>query len=100
MTEVIPANTTFQSIVISGAGAAGWSCATPAVGATGVITCTNASLPSGASGAATFTVAVQVNVGTATGTQITDTISATSGTNDPNLANNSATVLTLSLIHI
>ncbi len=95
MTEVIPANTTFQSIVISGAGAAGWSCATPAVGATGVITCTNASLPSGASGAATFTVAVQVNVGTATGTQITDTISATSGTNDPNLANNSATVLTI-----
>lgn len=95
MTEVIPMNTTFQSIAITGTGAAGWSCAMPAVGGTGVITCTNADVPSGASGAATFTVAVQVNAGTATGTQITDTISATSGTNDPNLANNSATVLTI-----
>jgi uncharacterized repeat protein (TIGR01451 family) len=95
MTEVIPMNTTFQSIAITGAGAAGWSCATPAVGATGVITCTNASVPSGASGAATFTVAVQVNIATTSGTQITDTISATSGTSDPNLANNSATVLTI-----
>ncbi|HEY4708814.1 MAG TPA: C25 family cysteine peptidase [Candidatus Acidoferrales bacterium] len=95
MTETIPMNTTFQSIAITGAGAAGWSCATPAVGATGVITCTNPSVPSGASGATTFTVAVQVNPATVSGTQITDTISATSGTSDPNLANNSATVLTI-----
>jgi len=95
MTEAIPMNTTFQSIAITGAGAAGWSCVTPAVGATGVITCTNPSVPSGASGAATFTVSVQVNAATASGTQITDTISATSGTSDPNLANNSATVLTI-----
>jgi uncharacterized repeat protein (TIGR01451 family) len=94
-TEVIPANTTFQSISITGAGAAGWSCATPAVGGTGVITCTDVELPSGASGATTFTVAVQVNAATVSGTQITDTVSATSGTNDPNLANNSATVLTI-----
>ena len=28
LTEPIPANTTFQSIVITGAGAAGWSCST------------------------------------------------------------------------
>ena len=94
-TEAIPANTTFQSIAISGAGAAGWSCTNPGVGNPGVITCKNADVPSGASGAATFTVAVQVIPGTPTGTQITDTDSVTSGTNDPNLANNSATVLTI-----
>ena len=95
MTEVVPTNTTFQSIVISGSGAAGWSCSTPAVNGTGVITCTDADIPAGASGAATFTVVVNVNAGTATGTQIADTISATSDTNDPNLSNNSATVLTI-----
>ncbi len=95
MTEVVPANTTFQSIVISGAGAAGWSCSAPAVGATGVINCTDADIPAGAPGATTFTVVVQVNGGTATGTQITDTISATSNTNDPVLTNNSATVVTI-----
>jgi uncharacterized repeat protein (TIGR01451 family) len=93
--EVVPANTTFQSLVISGADAAGWSCSTPAAGGTGIITCTGADIPAGASGAATFTVVATVNPGTANGTQITDTISASSGTNDPNLANNSATVLTI-----
>jgi uncharacterized repeat protein (TIGR01451 family) len=95
MTEVVPANTTFQSIVISGAGAAGWSCSTPAVNGTGVINCTDADIPAGATGAATFTAVVKVNGGTATGTQIADTISATSDTTDPVLANNSATVLTI-----
>ena len=95
MTEVVPANTTFQSLVISGSGASGWSCSTPAVNGTGVINCTDADIPAGASGAATFTLVANVNAGTATGTQITDTISATSDTNDPNLANNSATVLTI-----
>ncbi len=94
-TETIPANTTYQSIAISGAGAAGWSCTNPGVGNPGVITCKNADVASGASGAATFTVAVQVVPGTATGTQITDTDSVTSGTNDPTLTNNSATVLTI-----
>jgi uncharacterized repeat protein (TIGR01451 family) len=93
--EVVPANTTFQSIAISGADASGWSCTNPAVGGTGLITCTNANIPSGATGAATFTVVVKVNAGTATGTQIADTDSITSGTNDPNLTNNNATVLTI-----
>jgi uncharacterized repeat protein (TIGR01451 family) len=95
MTEVVPANTTFQSLGISGSGASGWSCSTPAVNGTGVINCTDADIPAGASGAATFTLVASVNAGTATGTQITDTISASSDTNDPNLANNSATVQTI-----
>jgi uncharacterized repeat protein (TIGR01451 family) len=89
--EGIPANTTFQSIVP----AAGWTCATPAVGAsTGNITCTESDFPSsGSSASGTFTVVVQVGNGTATGTQIVDVDNITSGTSDPNLANNSATAI-------
>jgi uncharacterized repeat protein (TIGR01451 family) len=90
--EPIPANTTFVSIVVSGAGSAGWTCPAPSGG---VITCTNPDVAPGAPGAATFAVVVTVAAATPTGTQITDTVSASSGTNDPNLTNNSATVLTI-----
>lgn len=93
--EAVPANTTFQSLSISGPAAANWNCTTPGFGGTGNITCTNPDVPAGASGTATFTVVVKVNTGTATGTQITDTDAITSGTNDPNLANNTATVVTI-----
>lgn len=90
-TEAVPANTTFQSITVP----TGWSCTTPAVGATGTISCTNPDVPSGSPGTATFTVQVTVNPGTVSGTQIADTISVASGTNDPNLANNSATAVVI-----
>ena len=94
-TEAVPANTTFVSFTPSGADASGWNCTTPGPGGTGNITCTNPDIPAGAAGATTFTFLVQVNAGTAQGTQIVDTDSITSGTNDPNLANNNATVLTI-----
>ena len=87
--EAIPTNTTFQSIVVP----SGWSCATPAVGGTGNISCTNPDVGNGAN--SQFTVAVTVNAGTANQTQIVDVATITSGTNDPNLANNSATVITV-----
>jgi uncharacterized repeat protein (TIGR01451 family) len=91
LTEAIPADTTFQSISIP----TGWSCTTPTVGGTGTISCTNPDVPSGAGGTATFTVTVNVPLGTPTGTEISDTVSVGSGTNDPNLTNNSATVVVL-----
>ncbi|MFZ0759792.1 MAG: C25 family cysteine peptidase [Candidatus Sulfotelmatobacter sp.] len=84
LTESTPPNTTFQSVSIP----AGWSCTTPAVGATGAITCTD---PSFAAGSASFTVVVKVNAGTAAGTAITNTATVSSSTTDPNAANNSAT---------
>jgi uncharacterized repeat protein (TIGR01451 family) len=87
--EAVPANTTFFSI----SSAAGWTCTTPAVGASGNITCTNPFIASGAA-VATFTVIVKVNAAAVNGTQILDTDNVTSGTNDPNLANNTASVLT------
>ncbi len=90
LSEPIPANTIFESISVP----TGWSCTTPAVGATGTISCTNPDVPAGASGA-TFSVVVNVPLGTANGTEIADTVSVASGTNDPNLTNNSATAVVL-----
>jgi uncharacterized repeat protein (TIGR01451 family) len=87
--EAIPTNTTFVSLTAPG----GWTCTTPAVGAAGNINCTNPSVANAAIG--TFTLAVKVAAATASGTQILDTASISSGTNDPILTNNSASVLTL-----
>jgi uncharacterized repeat protein (TIGR01451 family) len=87
--EAVPGNTTFQSLAV----ATGWSCTTPAVGASGNINCTNPDVAIGAMG--TFTLVVTVVPGTVSGTQITDTDAVTSGSSDPNLANNTATVVTL-----
>ncbi len=88
--EAIPANTTFQSLIVPGG--SGWNCTTPSVGGTGTISCTNPDEAKAAS--TTFTVGVAVNTGVAVGTVITDVVNASSGTNDPNLTNNSATVQT------
>jgi len=90
--EAVPANTTFQSITPP----AGWACNSNAsILATGTITCSDADVPSGAGGTGTFTVVTQVNAGTTFGTQIVDVANITSGTNDPNLTNNTATVTTI-----
>ncbi len=86
--EGIPANTVFESINTL----PGWTCVTPAVGGTGTITCTDSDLAN--AGTASFTVVVQVGNGTTNGTQIVDVDTVTSGTNDPNLANNTATAIT------
>jgi uncharacterized repeat protein (TIGR01451 family) len=80
-TEAIPTNTNFQAIT-----ATGWTCTTPAVGATGTVTCKIATLNNAA--AETFLLTVQVNAGTAAGTIITDAASATATTTDPNSSNN------------
>src|SRR5580698_7614353 len=87
--EAVPGNATFQSLAV----APGWSCTTPAVGSAGNINCTDPVVANAALG--TFTFAVQVIPGTVNGTQILDTASVSSGTNDPNLANNTASILTL-----
>jgi uncharacterized repeat protein (TIGR01451 family) len=83
-TQITPANTNFQSV----APPAGWVCVHPVVGSAGTITCTN---PAFAPGTASFSVVLQVNAGTAAGTAINDTATASSSTTDPNGANNSAT---------
>jgi uncharacterized repeat protein (TIGR01451 family) len=88
--EAIPGSTTFSSITAP----AGWTCNSAAlITSTGLLTCTDPDVAQGASG--TFTLAVNVNAGTTFGTQITDTATITSGTNDPNLTNNTATATTV-----
>ena len=87
--ETLPANTTFQSFTP----ALGWNCAPlPPVGGTGTITCTIADFA--AASTSNFSLVVQVLAATPSGTQIVDVDNVTSGTTDPNLSNNSATVIT------
>ncbi len=86
LSDTLPAGTTFVSLSSPG----GWSCTTPAVGAGGTITCTNASL---AVGSAVFTLTVAIAPST-TGT-ISNTATVSAATADPNPGNNSATATTL-----
>ncbi len=89
-TEAVPANSTFQYVTAP----AGWTCTTPAVGATGTISCTNSSVA--VNSPVNITVAVNTNANTANGTNITATASVGAATtHDPNLANNTASVTTL-----
>jgi uncharacterized repeat protein (TIGR01451 family) len=85
MTDVLPANTTFQSL----ASPAGWTCMTPAVGMNGTVTCTNPNLASGAA-AAVFTLVVRP---TAAG-NLSNTATIASATADPDNTNNSRTATT------
>ncbi|MFZ0734923.1 MAG: C25 family cysteine peptidase [Candidatus Sulfotelmatobacter sp.] len=87
-TETTPPNTTFQSIVIP----AGWTCPTlPAVGGTGTITCNDgSSLATGGANTVTFTVVLQVNSLAPSGTNITDTASATATNVVPGETTNTA----------
>ncbi len=81
MTDVLPASLMFQSIATP----AGWSCTTPAVGANGTVTCTAATLASGAT--ATFTLVASVASG-ATGS-IVNSASASHSGPDGNAGNSS-----------
>ena len=82
LTDTVPANTTFVSNTPV---PAGWTC-------NSAVVCTTASLPAGSSAA--FTIVVKINSGTASGTVISNTASASSTTSDPAGANNSSTVNT------
>jgi endo-1,4-beta-xylanase len=87
LVDTVPSSTTFQSITAP----AGWSCTTPAVGASGDVTCTAASLANGAT--AQFTLTVSVPCVTANGLSIVDSATVSSITRDPNTdPNNTASV--------
>jgi uncharacterized repeat protein (TIGR01451 family) len=85
LTDALPAAVTFQSI----GAPAGFSCVTPAVDATGTITCANPSMANAAT--ATFTVVVKVVAASGT---VTNTAGVSSSTFDNVAGNNSATATT------
>jgi uncharacterized repeat protein (TIGR01451 family) len=85
-TQVTPPNTNFQSITPP----AGWTCGTvPAIGGTGTITCTDSGTL-GVGSTATFSVVLQVNSGTPSGTSVTDTVTATAANAVPSITTNTA----------
>jgi uncharacterized repeat protein (TIGR01451 family) len=88
LSDSTPASTTFVSFTAPD----GWTCTTPASGGTGAISCTNPSLAAAAS--AVFTLVVNVDAGTPEGTEISNTASVTTTTEDSNTANDTATATT------
>jgi len=87
LSDTLPAGTTFVSL----SSPAGWSCTTPAVGGTGTVSCSMATL---APGTGLFTLVVAVGSGVPGGTVITNTATVAGATTDPNLSNQSATTTT------
>jgi uncharacterized repeat protein (TIGR01451 family) len=84
VTDVLPAQTTFNSLVTPG----GWSCTTPLIGTNGTVNCTHPSVASGTTG--TFTLIVAVDPNLAAGTTISNTATI-SGDVIENTSDNSAT---------
>jgi uncharacterized repeat protein (TIGR01451 family) len=85
-TQTTPPNTTFQSITMP----SGWTCTTPAVGAVGTITCTDSSSLA-LNTPANFTLVLQVNSGTPSGTNIAEAVTANATNIVPSLTSNTAT---------
>ncbi len=86
ITETTPPNTNFQSMTPP----AGWTCGTlPPVGGTGTITCTDSGTLA-VNGTASFALVLQVNAGTPSGTNITDTVTATAANIVPGITTNTA----------
>ena len=81
MTDVLPANTVFSSLIAP----AGYSCTTPAAGQPGAVTCTRATLPPSAT-ADGFTLTVRL-ANPPAGATISNTVTATSATTDPTPTN-------------
>jgi uncharacterized repeat protein (TIGR01451 family) len=90
VTDATPANTTFVSAVVTTG--SGWSISAPAVGGTGNVVFSKASVAAGET--AVFTMVVNVNSNTAGGTTITNSATAASTTTDPTPANNTGTATT------
>lgn len=84
VSQATPAGTTFAALSAPG----GWSCTSPPMGGTGVVSCTAPLLVSGAT--ASFSLTVTVLPGTPDGTTISATATVSSATPDPNSANDTA----------
>lgn len=81
--DTLPAGTSFVSLTAP----AGWSCTTPAVGGSGSVQCSIASL---APGSAVFSLSLTADANLAAGTIVVNTAAVTSATTDSVPGNNSA----------
>jgi uncharacterized repeat protein (TIGR01451 family) len=90
LADAVPAGTSFVSLAVP----AGWTCDTPAAGATGPITCLRGLLPALAP-PQTFTLVVRVEAGTPAGSALANTATVSTVTPDPVGANDSATATAL-----
>ncbi|HEX7830959.1 MAG TPA: hypothetical protein VF787_14985 [Thermoanaerobaculia bacterium] len=86
LSDTLPADTTFVSFTQNSGPT--FACATPAVGGTGTVTCTIATLANGATATFTLTIAIDAD---ATGS-ISNTASVSSA-NDPSAGNDSSTAI-------
>ncbi|HEV7571149.1 MAG TPA: Calx-beta domain-containing protein [Thermoanaerobaculia bacterium] len=87
-TDNVPANATFVAAAVSDPIGA-FTCATPAVGTSGTITCTASTFDlRSASDQPTFIVTFRINNGVSAGTVLTNTASISADETDPNSANN------------
>jgi uncharacterized repeat protein (TIGR01451 family) len=89
VSDPLPADTTFVSSSAGG----GWSCTSPAVGSTGTVSCSLASLAAGAD-APPITVVVKVGAGVAPGTDVVSNTATVSTPHDSNPDNNTSTAKT------
>jgi uncharacterized repeat protein (TIGR01451 family) len=87
LVDPLPPGTTFVSL----SEPPGWSCATPAVGDVGEVLCSIASLDVGS---AVFTLTVAVDAGAAGGSEIFNSATASSATDDPDESDNSGSAST------
>ena len=87
LSDTLPAGTTFVSMSAPN----GFSCTTPAVGATGSVSCSGGTVDLGG---ATFTLVVKVDSSVAGATMLSDTATVSTPTPDPNPGDESGTATT------
>lgn len=90
ISDTLPGTMTFVSVSQSGTPL---TCATPAVGAGGTITCSSVSYPAG--GSTTITLTGNIPGDTSSGTEFTNTVTASTKTEDATEENNAATTTTI-----
>ena len=86
--DLVPANTTFVSLNAP----AGWTCATPAVGDVGTVSCGLPTLTT-AAGPQVLTMVVRVRIARDEGDSVVNTAVVSSATTDPVAGNNTATTV-------
>jgi uncharacterized repeat protein (TIGR01451 family) len=90
LTQTTPPGTTFVSMTPP----AGWTCITPSVGGTGTVTCTKTDPLAPGTGSGNFTFIVATDPSLANGSTITQPVSTSTTSPEPNTANNSTSTTT------